>query len=57
MLLLFNPRKSHRHPALRDQALACVVYDDWQILVAKLQIIFEKWTQFKKKMNKKCYKG
>jgi hypothetical protein len=57
MLLLFNPRKSHRHPALRDQALACVVYDDWQILVAKLQIIFEKWTQFKKKMNKNCYKG
>ena len=41
MLLLFYQRKSYRHPALRDHAEACVVYDDWPILVAKVQKIFE----------------
>ena len=36
MLYLFFPQKSYRPPALRDPALACVVYDDWQILVCKI---------------------
>ena len=31
------PSMSHRHPALRESAEACAVYDDWAILVAKLQ--------------------
>ena len=37
MSLLFYPRKSYRHSALRDQAKACVVYDDLPILAAKIQ--------------------
>ena len=37
MLLLFNPQKSHRHPALRAFAVANIVYDDLAILVAKIQ--------------------
>ena len=31
---------SYRHPALRAQAAACAVYDDWPILGAKLQKVF-----------------
>ncbi|MBQ3699290.1 MAG: hypothetical protein II886_05205 [Prevotella sp.] len=31
------PSMSHRHPALWESAEACAVYDDWAILVAKLQ--------------------
>ena len=37
MSLLFYPQKSYRHPALRDQASACVVHDDLTILGAKVQ--------------------
>ena len=35
MLLLFNPQKSYRHPALRESAEACAVYDDQAILDCK----------------------
>ena len=43
--VIFYPQKSYRHPALRDQALACVVYDDWQILGTKVQLFFENSTK------------
>ena len=36
MLLLF-PIKSYSHPALREHAAACVVYDDWSYLPTKLR--------------------
>ena len=49
-MLLFVPQKSHRHPALRESALAYVVYDDRTILVAKVIKIFE---CMKKNMKKK----
>ena len=32
--LLYH-QKSYRHPALRGQAMTCVVYDDWPILDCK----------------------
>jgi len=35
MLLLFYPQKSHRHPALRDSAVASVVYDVSAVLEGK----------------------
>ena len=37
-MLLFNPQKSHRHPALMDkvsQAITCAVYDTSAILDCK----------------------
>ena len=37
MLLLIYPRKSYRHPALRELAEASVVYHNWQYLIAKIQ--------------------
>ena len=33
---MFNPRKSYRHPALREPAAASVVYDDWPVLGCKI---------------------
>jgi len=53
MLLLFNPRKSYRHPALRVYrrcAISCVLSaagpgdDDWTILDAKVQNLFDTMT-------------
>ena len=41
MSLLFYPRKSHRHLALRELALAKVVYDHQRYLIAKVQNILE----------------
>ena len=38
MLLLIYPRKSYRHPALRELAEASVVYHNWQYLIAKIRI-------------------
>jgi hypothetical protein len=35
------PQNSHHHPALRDLALAYVVYDDWMNAFAKVQRFFE----------------
>ena len=35
MSLLFYPQKSHRHSALRESALACVVYDHRPVLDCK----------------------
>ena len=38
---MFNPLKSYSHPALRIHAEAWVVYNDWEILATKVQIISE----------------
>jgi len=35
---LFNPQKSHRHPALRGSAFAYTVYGHRRYLIAKVQI-------------------
>ena len=35
IIAIIIPPKSYRHPALRESALACVVYDDLPILVCK----------------------
>jgi hypothetical protein len=51
-VLLFFPLKSHRHSALREPALACAVYDDWQILGAKIHILFVNRHFIIKKMYK-----
>ena len=49
---MFYPLKSYRHPALRDLAGASVVYDDWTILVAKVQRFFELWSLKAKNLQK-----
>jgi len=36
-MLLLVPRKSYRHPALRELAEASVVYYNWQYLIAKIR--------------------
>jgi hypothetical protein len=48
---LFFPQKSYRHPALREQTVVCVVYDDGQILGAKIQKTLERKTLWDKKTN------
>ena len=54
-MLLFYPRKSYRHPALRESAVAHTVYDASAIFAAKLRIFREnlmnphgKYTNFNK---------
>ena len=47
---MFNPLKSYRHPALREFALAKVVYDHLAILDAKVQNILELARSFKEKV-------
>ena len=36
MCIVIYPRKSYRHPALREPVAACAVYGDWPILGAKI---------------------